>query len=106
MLSHCFMRSTTIRLNSFGYLPTRLFATLQLLSAKVCQYECLNLGVQSKKAGALRCERLDSWREFAMARLITQEAGWDELLTFKMNSSKQFTRTHRKCGKSFTKSLP
>src|SRR5215831_1751814 len=36
MLSHCFIRSTTLRLNSFGYLPTRLFPTSQLLSAKVC----------------------------------------------------------------------
>src|SRR5215831_13552482 len=36
MLSQCFIRSTTIRLNSFGYLPTRLFPTSQLLSAKVC----------------------------------------------------------------------
>src|SRR2546425_6579887 len=47
MSSHCFIRSTTIRLNSFGYLPTRLFATLQLLSAKCAYNECLNLGVQS-----------------------------------------------------------
>src|ERR1043165_1141616 len=46
MLSLCFSRSTHIRRNS-SECRTRFFATLQLLSAKCANNECLNLGVQS-----------------------------------------------------------
>jgi hypothetical protein len=38
MLSQAFNRSTAIRRNSFGYFPTRLFATLLSFPSKVCLY--------------------------------------------------------------------
>src|ERR1700693_4415579 len=36
MLSQAFNRSTAIRRNSFGYRPTRLFATCSAFPCKVC----------------------------------------------------------------------
>src|SRR6266852_4656816 len=36
MLSQAFKRSTAIRRNSFGYRPTRLFATCSAFPCKVC----------------------------------------------------------------------
>src|ERR1051325_711181 len=54
MLSLCFSRSTHIRRNS-SECRTRFFATLQLLSAKCANNECLNLGVQSSELGISSC---------------------------------------------------
>jgi len=46
MLSQVLSRSTAIRRNSFGYHPTRLFATCSPFLL-VCLNECLSLGVHS-----------------------------------------------------------
>ena len=48
MLSQLFRHFTTIRRNSFGYRPTRLFATRSSFPCKVCLSECLSLRGQSK----------------------------------------------------------
>src|ERR1700730_62185 len=47
MLSQSFNRSTAIRRNSFGYFPTRLFATCSSFPCKCALSECLKLRVQS-----------------------------------------------------------
>ncbi len=49
MLSQSFNRSTAIRRNSFGYFPTRLFATCSSFPCKCALSECLKLRVQSIK---------------------------------------------------------
>ena len=48
MLLQLVRRSTTIRRSSFGYRPTRLFATRSSFPCKVCLSECLSLRGQSK----------------------------------------------------------
>ena len=48
MLSQLFRRSTTIRRNSFGYRPIRLYAARSSFPCKVCLSECLGLRGQSK----------------------------------------------------------
>ena len=51
MLSQVFNRSTAIRRNSFGYRPTRLFATRSAFPCKVCQLRVSQFKGSVQKTG-------------------------------------------------------
>src|SRR6266849_8595172 len=95
MLSQVFNRSTAIRRNSFGYLPTRLFATCSSFPCKVCLIRVSQVkgSVHNLRRGSRHCHEIKSRNRRSSAFGINSE-GCQHSAMKHSKQSKRAPQTH------------